>query len=90
MGEHPFVDKPIITEPAVASARLLGLAQNCIPATSRTCSTKMLLESFRVFLVYAEIEQVKERLSQEGGNPLLFSGSHLCKISVVMITAFPS
>ena len=29
-GEHPFIDKPLITEPTVPSARLLGLVQNCI------------------------------------------------------------
>ena len=47
--EHPFFDKPtVITDPA--------------EATCHACSTKILLDSCRVFLQYAKIEQAKERL----------------------------
>ena len=49
--EHSFVDKlMIITELAVPSSWLLGLGSNCILATCSESSTKILLNSCRVFL----------------------------------------
>ena len=54
--EHPFIDKlMVITEPAVASARLLGLGStelypNNLPASS-ACSTKILLDSCSLYWV---------------------------------------
>ena len=56
--EHPFIDKPMaINEPAVASARLLGLGPKLYPTRS-----KILLDSCKDFLKYAKREQVKEML----------------------------
>ena len=49
--EHSPIDKSIIiTEPVVASTRLLGLhgVRKCILATSHVCSTKILLDSCKV------------------------------------------
>ena len=60
----------ILTEPAKATAWLLGQGQNCLPAKCGTSSTKILLDSCRVFLEYAKIKQAKERLcwwSELGG-----------------------
>ena len=60
----------ILTEPAKATAWLLGQGQNCILAKCGTSSTKILLDSCRLFLEYAKIKQAKERLcwwSELGG-----------------------
>ena len=49
--EHSPIDKSIIiTEPVVASTRLLGLhgVRKCILATCHVCSTKILLDSCKV------------------------------------------
>ena len=45
--EHPFIDKPVvITEPAEASAQLLGVrVQNCILTTCSACFTEIVLDS---------------------------------------------
>ena len=60
----------ILTEPVKATAWLLDQGQNCIPAKCGTSSTKILLDSCRVFPEYAKIKQAKERLcwwSELGG-----------------------
>ena len=51
-----------VTEPTKATAWLLRQGQNCLPAKCGTSSTKILLDSCRVFLEYAKIKQAKERL----------------------------
>ena len=65
-GTICFLLKPmILTKPAKATAWLLGQGQNCILAKCGTSSTKI-----RLFLEYAKIKQVKERLcwwSEMGG-----------------------
>ena len=63
-GEHPVIGKPLVisTQPAVASARVLGLGWSYILATCRACSRKILIDSCRVFLEYAKIKQVEEKL----------------------------
>ena len=92
-GEHPFIDKPLITEPAVPSVRLLGLVQNCIPATSRTCSTKMLLESYRC-LSRVRQNRASERKALLRGwqSPSLQWLTFVQNFSrsIAVITAFPS
>ena len=60
---HPFIDKPmVITEPTVASARLLGLGSTIYhdKATSCACSTKILIKSCRVFLEFAKLSKRKK------------------------------
>ena len=52
----------VITEPAEASARLKAWVRNYISATCRACSTKLFLDSCRIFHKYAKIEQAKEML----------------------------
>ena len=48
--ELPFIFKPmVITEPAEASARLKAWVRNYISATCRACSTKLFLDSCRIF-----------------------------------------
>ena len=63
--EHPFVDNPVVTEPAGPSARLLGLGSKRYP------SNKQLLAQKRSYLIHAysslslvrkNRDQVKERL----------------------------
>jgi len=63
-SKHLFIDKPMVkTEPAVSGTWLLGLGSKLlIIPTCSTCSTKILLNSCRVFLEYVKIEQAKERL----------------------------
>ena len=39
-GEHPFIDKLLITEPAVPSARLLGLVQKLYPNNKQNMLNK--------------------------------------------------
>lgn len=46
---------------------------NCILATSGACSTKVLLDSLRVFFEYAKIEQMEERLCCQGSSGWKFS-----------------
>ena len=61
--EHRFIDKSLrITEPAVPSTRLLVLGSKLYPTACSECSTKILLDSRRVFCKYAEIKQGNERL----------------------------
>ena len=64
MSEHPFNDKSmVITEPAVLSAWLLGLSSNPYPSNMKRMLNKIYsTDSCRVFLKFAEIEQVNERL----------------------------
>ena len=58
----------VITEPGVPSARLLGLGSKAgIPATCSANSTKIFLDLCRVVLMYAKMEQVKERLFWQQG-----------------------
>ena len=59
MSEHPFNDKSmVITEPAV-----LGLSSNPYPSNMKRMLNKIYsIDSCRVFLKFAEIEQVNERL----------------------------
>ena len=60
--EHPSIFKPlVITELAEASARLKAWVRNYISATCRACSTKLFLDSCRIFHKYAKIEQIKRR-----------------------------
>ena len=48
--ELPFIFKQmVITEPAEASARLKAWVRNYISATCRACSTKLFLDSCRIF-----------------------------------------
>ena len=62
--KHLFVDKPMVkTEPAVSGTWLLGLGSKLLTIpTCSTCSTKILLNSCRVFLQYVKIKQAEERL----------------------------
>ena len=55
----------IITELAVLIARLLDLGLKLYPSKMQR-KLKNLLDSCRVFLEYAKIEQVKERLCWQG------------------------
>ena len=61
-----FVDKPmVITEPAVASARLSGLGLKLYPSNLPRMFNKDLtpfMLTCRVFLVYAKMEHAKETL----------------------------
>ena len=63
-GEYPVIGKPLVisTQPAVASARVLGLGWSYILATCRACSRKILIDSCRVFLEYGKIKQAEEKL----------------------------
>ena len=65
--EYLFTYQPmVIIEPAVLIAGLLDLGSKLNPSNInflfRAGSTKILLDSCRVFLEYVKIEQVKERL----------------------------
>ena len=65
--EYPVIGKPMVisTQPAVASARVLGLGWSYILATCRACSRKSSIDScliHAVFLEYAKIKQAKEKL----------------------------
>ena len=61
--EHPSIFKPmVITEAAEASARLKAWVRNYILATCRAWSTKIFLDSCRIFHKYAKMEQGKEML----------------------------
>ena len=63
--ERRFIDKPmVITEHAVKRTAMLGLGSELYPNNVQhsVCSTKILLDSFTVFLENAKIEPVKERL----------------------------
>ena len=69
--EHPFIDKPMVkTEPAVPGTYgTFTWARNYILLTCRACSTKILLDSSRVFLEStksSERKKVKERPSLAG------------------------
>ena len=60
---YPFRFRPmVITERAEASARLKAWVRNYILATCRACSTKIFLDSCRIFHKFAKIEQAKEML----------------------------
>ena len=50
--------------------------RNCILATCGTCSTKILLNSCRVFVEYAKFEQAKERICQQGVLCLALANIH--------------
>ena len=66
--EHPVIGKQMVisNQPAVASARILGLGWGYILATCRACSAKISINSCRVFLDYAKIKQAKEKLCCHG------------------------
>ena len=52
----------IIADPAVPGTRHLGLGLKLYPSNKHVYSTNILLNSFRVFLKYAKIEEMKESL----------------------------
>ena len=57
MCGHPFIEKTMfITEPAVLSARILGLGSNCLQATCHACPRDILFDSCRVFVEHAKTE----------------------------------
>ena len=67
--ERPFIDEPmVITEPAVPSARVVGLGSKLYPSNmQRMLTKKILLNSCRVFLENAKIERKTLRHPIRGG-----------------------
>jgi len=61
--EHPVIDKPmVITEPAVVSARLLGLGWKLYPSNMPGKLNEDITGFMQSFVSRAKIEQAKERL----------------------------
>ena len=64
-SEHLFIVKPIDGRKRARCSKRTAIrpwVRNYIPARCWACSTKILVDSWRVFLEYAEIDQAKERL----------------------------